>query len=137
MTVDVSVTVPGRIDPERIASAVRDIGGRDVEVEHRGKLHEVEYFSITFGNPHRARQDREMRCHVSTGSEPGTPGYEHLGDGEYTYMTLGLFDGAEDVMEQIALRFGGWLEADEGPFSGGRWMGGPDAEPQQPSVLAA
>lgn len=110
----IKIVLPGRLSIEDLRAFIEEQSDRPANLKEWSVPGvEDEHFSIAFKDPFDRRVDREIRGHVS--ERVGYPHAEIVGDGEYTYFTLGESGNAEKIMTMIADRFGGhlWFDSTE------------------------
>lgn len=113
MSVQRILTLPGHVPAGKLASAITDVIGKEVDVRERpaAPTDGVDlWFVLSFREPGRSRLDREISCHHGHATDdPPFPGQP------YTYMATGAFGCTDEVLRTLGRRFGGfYVDEDTG-----------------------
>lgn len=104
MSVERKLTLPGYFPPEQLASAVRDVIGKEVNVTSRNlNVPGTDlFFDLKFMEPGRRRMERQIRGHHGHPTDDGEfPGQSH------TYLVTGSFGCTDEILMALGRRFGG------------------------------
>lgn len=104
MSEEISLAIRGHIDLSALAKTLGMNG--DFELIP-GPLPNLRHFRADITDPIDCSQQRQLRGFFA--NEPSEHLQPFIGNGDYTYLVLGAYGNALNIMELIAARFGGYI----------------------------